>query len=197
MRDGHRTKERLTRSALKLFVEKGITEATVRDISQAAGVAEGTLYRHFASKEELAWELFAGNFMAFARDLEEVAKREAGFAARLTAMVRRFCQFFDRDPLLFSYLLLAQHAQLHKVTEEMANPVTVLRKLVAQGMEAGEVPPGDPEVVAAMVLGVVLQVAVFKIYGRVTRDLSSLADELVAACLRVAQVPGESRGGSA
>lgn len=188
MRDGHRTKERITRSALRLFVEKGITEATVRDISQAAGVAEGTLYRHFVSKEELAWELFAGNFMAFARELEELARQEKGFQARLAAMVRRFCEFFDRDPLLFSYLLLAQHAQLHKVTEDMANPVTVVRELVARGMAEGEIPPADPEVAAAMVLGVVLQVAVFKIYGRIRRELSELADELTQACFRVLRV---------
>jgi AcrR family transcriptional regulator len=190
MRDGHRTKERITRSALRLFVEKGITEATVRDISQAAGVAEGTLYRHFASKEDLAWELFAGNFMAFARELEELARGEETFQAKLAAMVGRFCEFFDRDPLLFSYLLLAQHAQLHKVTEDMANPVTVVRELVAQGMAKGEVPPADPEVAAAMVLGVVLQVAVFKIYGRVRQDLAGLAPELTAACFRVLQVRG-------
>ncbi len=188
MRDGKRTKERISRSALQLFVEKGITEATIRDISLAAGVAEGTLYRHYASKDDLAWQLFATNFMAFARELQALARAGDGFKARLAAMVRQFCAFFDQDPVLFSYLLLAQHAQLHKVTEDMDNPVVVLRDTVAAGMAAGEVPAGDPDLLAAMVLGLVLQVAVFKVYGRVRQDLSSLADELVAACFRVLRV---------
>ena len=71
-RNGNHTKELISRTALKLFVTKGITETTVRDISQAAGIAEGTLYRHFESKEQLAWELFSENYLAFARELDRL-----------------------------------------------------------------------------------------------------------------------------
>jgi hypothetical protein len=100
-------------------------------------------------------------------------------------MVRQFCTFFDRDPVLFSYLLLAQHGQLQKVTPDMPNPVEVLRQVLAGGMDRGEIPAGDPELAAALVLGIVLQVAIFKIYQRLTQNLTSLAEVLVAACWRV------------
>ena len=105
-------------------------------------------------------------------------------------MIRQFCTFFDRDPVLFSYLLLAQHAQLKKVTPEMVTAVTVLQKVIAQGMARGEVPQTDVELAAAMVMGVVLQVAVFKAYGRITQNLSDLKETLVAACWRVLPVEG-------
>ena len=55
-------------------MEKGITETTVRDIAAAAGLAEGTLYRHFESKEELAWELFSTNYTAFAQELDRLQR---------------------------------------------------------------------------------------------------------------------------
>jgi hypothetical protein len=100
-------------------------------------------------------------------------------------MIRQFCTFFDRDPVLFSYLLLAQHAQLKKVTPEMVTAVTVLQKVIAQGMAKGEVPEMEVELAAAMVLGVVLEVAVFKAYGRITQDLSPLSETLADACWRV------------
>lgn len=184
-RNGNHTKELISRTALELFVAKGITETTVRDIAQAAGLAEGTLYRHFESKDHLAWELFSTNYIAFARELDRLQQEYATLKDKLAAMIRQFCAFFDRDPVLFSYLLLAQHAQLKKVTPEMETAVTVLQKVIAQGMARREVPETEVEVAAAMVLGVVLQVAVFKAYGRISQNLSQLSETLVAACWRV------------
>ena len=184
-RNGNKTKELIARTALHLFVEKGIAETTVRDIAAAAGLAEGTLYRHFESKEELAWELFHTNYTAFAQELDRLQREYETLQEKLTAMIRQFCTFFDRDPVLFSYLLLAQHSQLKKVPPEMATAVTVLQKVLAQGMARWEVPEMEVEVAAAMVLGLVLQVAVFKAYSRITQNLSDLADSLAAAAWRV------------
>jgi hypothetical protein len=106
-------------------------------------------------------------------------------------MVRQFCKFYDDDPVMFNYLLLAQHAQLKQVTPEMPNPVVVVRDVIAQAIFRREISPGDPDVLAAMVLGVVLQVATFKLYGRVTRPLKELSDALVQACWQVLGVPLE------
>ena len=185
MRDGSKTKELIARTALLLFVEKGITETTIRDIAGAAGIAEGTLYRHYESKEQLAWELFSTNYLAFALELDRLQQEYDNLRDKLAAMIRQFCTFFDRDPVLFSYLLLAQHAQLKKVTPEMVTAVTVLQKVIALGMARREVPEMEVELAAAMVLGVVLEVAVFKAYNRITQDLSPLSETLIAACWRV------------
>jgi AcrR family transcriptional regulator len=184
-RNGNKTKESIERAALELFVAKGITETTIRDIATAAEIAEGTLYRHFDSKEQLAWELFSTHYLAFALELDRLQQDYDSLKDKLSAMIRQFCAFFDRDPVLFGYLLLAQHAQLKKVTPEMVTAVTVLQKVIAQGMVRRELPEMDVELAAAMVLGVVLEVAVFRAYGRITQDLTPLSDTLVAACWRV------------
>jgi AcrR family transcriptional regulator len=185
MRPKDQTKELIARTALTLFVEKGIDGATIRDIAAAAGIAEGTLYRHYPGKDALAWDLFSRNFTAFALELQRIQAGQATLRAKLNAMVRQFCAFFDDDPVLFSYLLLAQHGQLQKVTPDMPNPVEVLREVLAAGMDRGEIPAADPDVAAAMVLGIVLQVAIFKIYQRLTQSLTSLAEVLVEASWRV------------
>ncbi|MCL4501946.1 MAG: TetR/AcrR family transcriptional regulator [Deltaproteobacteria bacterium] len=184
-RNGNHTKELIERTALRLFVDKGITETTIRDIAAAAGVAEGTLYRHFESKDHLAWELFSTNYLAFAQELDRLQQEFGPLKDKLAAMIRQFCTFFDRDPVLFTYLLLAQHAQLKKVTPEMETAVTVVQKVLAQGMARREMPEMEVEVAAAMVLGLVLQVAVFKAYSRITQNLSGLAEPLAAAAWRV------------
>lgn len=186
MRPKEQTKELIARAALRLFVDKGIDGTTIRDIAGTAGIAEGTLYRHYAGKDALAWELFSQNYTAFAGELHRIQAGHATVRAKLEAMVCQCCAFFDQDPVLFSYLLLAQHGQLQKVTPEMANPVEVVRAVLAAGMDRGEIPAGDPDVAAAMVLGIVLQMATFKIYRRLTQSLTSLAEVLVAATWRVA-----------
>jgi AcrR family transcriptional regulator len=185
MKNGKATKTRISRAALALFVEKGVAETTVRDIAAAADVAEGTLYRHFTGKDELAWELYATNFAAFAGELDRRQREKDKLAGKLGVMVQHFCTFFDQDPVLFSYLLLAQHDFLKRVPPDMPNPVDLVHQVIWRAMASGELHPGDAAAAAAMVLGIVLQSAVFKIYGRITTSLSSLSDTLTSACLRV------------
>jgi AcrR family transcriptional regulator len=190
MKDGKATKARISRAALDLFVEKGVAETTVRDIAAAASVAEGTLYRHFTGKDELAWELFANNFASFAGELDRRQKEKSTLVEKVAVMVQHFCVFFDQDPVLFSYLLLAQHDFLKRVPPEMPNPVDVVHQVIWRAMAAGELPRGDAAHAAAMVLGIVLQSAVFRIYGRIPASMTSLAETLTGACIRVLRAAG-------
>ena len=178
------TKARIAREALRLFVEKGIAETTIRDITAAVGVTEGALYRHYESKEALAWELFSSNFVAFATRMDAVRREHGELCTRLDIMIRMFCAFFDEDPVLFSFLLLAQHSEARKVTPEMPHPVTIMRACIEEGMRRREIPEADPDLATAVVLGIVLQAATFKVYGRLERDLGEVAPELVRACWR-------------
>jgi AcrR family transcriptional regulator len=181
MRNGAPTRERILAGALRLFVERGLSQTTTRDIAQAAGIAEGTIYRHFGSKDDLAWEIFATNFAAFARVLERAHQPHASLRAKLDAMVGRFCVFFDQDRTLFTYLLLSQHGHLQRVTGDMAHPVLVLRNVIADGIRRHEIPGRDPDVLTAMVMGLVLQPALHKIYGRIQAPLADMADLLAAS----------------
>ena len=58
-RDGAKTRAAIEREALRLFAAKGVEGASIKDIAQAVGVADAALYRHFASKEEMAQAVFA------------------------------------------------------------------------------------------------------------------------------------------
>src|SRR5687768_10038128 len=52
------TQERILRVALELFSRRGFYKTTTRQISRKAGVAEGTLFNYFRSKEDLALYFF-------------------------------------------------------------------------------------------------------------------------------------------
>ncbi len=65
------------------------------------------------------------------------------------------------------------------MTPDMPSPVRVLKSVIAGGMAAGEISQADADVKTAMVLGLIIQVAVFKIYGILPQSLSSLVPTLV------------------
>ncbi|MBL1218869.1 MAG: TetR/AcrR family transcriptional regulator [Planctomycetes bacterium] len=53
------TRERIVAEALQLFEKKGFADTTTRDIARAAGIATGTMFNYFDSKEALAMTVFA------------------------------------------------------------------------------------------------------------------------------------------
>ncbi|CAA7613722.1 putative transcriptional regulator, TetR family [Magnetospirillum sp. LM-5] len=184
MRDGRATKLRIHDAALTLFVTKGVTETSVRDLAQAAGIAEGTLYRHYASKDDLVADLFASNYAAFARRLAELGRPIVGFRARLAALVAELFRFHDDNPTLFRFLLLVQHQALPRVHDGEDNPVSVLHSLVEQGIRDGEVTLTDAALGTAMILGLMLQPATAIVYGRLDAPLSRFTDTIANACWR-------------
>src|ERR1022692_2095541 len=60
-----KTKKAILRAALELFAEKGFYHTTTKAISRKAGIAEGTLFNYFETKEDLALYFFE-------RELDEV-----------------------------------------------------------------------------------------------------------------------------
>ncbi len=168
-------------AALRLFVEKGVDGTSIRDVATAAGVSDGALYRHYASKDALVWALFADSYVAFARRLDNLQACAGDTRDKLRAMIHGVCAFHDAEPLLFRFLLFVQHGQLEKVTPDMPSPIDVIRSVVRSAVATGEIPEIDPELGAAIVVGLVLQPATFAAYGRLDGPLSLHADRLAAA----------------
>ncbi|HUN52615.1 MAG TPA: helix-turn-helix domain-containing protein, partial [Candidatus Sulfotelmatobacter sp.] len=97
MRDPAATRTKLHDAALRLFVDQGIAETSIRDLADAAGVAEGTLYRHYASKDALVADLFTSNYAAYAERIDALQRRHAGLRSKLQAMITDICGLFDTD----------------------------------------------------------------------------------------------------
>ena len=175
------TRDRIEAAAIQLFVEKGIAETTVRDIARAVGLSEGAMYRHFAGKDQLVWQLFERNYVEFAGRLGTLAGAESSTRAKLAAMIRGFCQSHDDNPALFRFLLFVQHGQLGKLAEDTPTPVSVMRAVIEGGIASGDIPQQDADLATALVFGVVLEPAQFAAYGRLSADISSMSDRLIAA----------------
>ncbi len=166
---------------MQLFVEKGVAETTVRDIAHAVGLSEGALYRHFTGKEQLVWHLFERNYTAFAARLGTLAGAESTARGKVGAMIRGFCEAHDENPTLFRFLVFTQHGQLGRLADATPTPVSVMRAVIARGIASGEIPAQSADLATALVFGVVLEPVQFAAYGRITSDMRSLCERLIAS----------------
>ena len=190
-RNGVNTRASIEKAALRLFAEKGVEGTTIRDLALAVGVADAALYRYFASKEEIASELFAAHYGALARSIEEIGARPLPFADTIAALTNLLCGLFDDAPDVFSFILLNQHAHLRYVREE-DNAVASLRAIMQRAHAQGEIGVEDCDLAAAMAMGAVLQPCIFKIYGRLPGPMRARAQDLTGAALRVLQITARS-----
>lgn len=188
MRDGSATRKKLDRCALNLFVKKGITATTIKDIALKAEVAEGTLYRHYKSKEELAQSLFVNSYEAILIEMKAIIENLNKIEDKIHDMVMLFAKKFDEDPILFRYLLLTQHYQMKYLANDENSAHHLFVQVITSAMNKHQIPKGDADVYAAMIIGIVLQAAVSRVYERITRKMVEDVPVLSAAILRVLQV---------
>ena len=116
-------------------------------------------------------------------ELDTICAGRSGFAARLGAMVEHFCRLYDTDPALFRFMLIAQHDLLPGIGDAGRTPTAVVEDTVADAVAAREIARTDVAAAAAVVLGVVLQTALFHLYGRLRGPLLPRAPALARAAI--------------
>jgi AcrR family transcriptional regulator len=175
----------LIRAAVQLFVEHGIDATTTKEIAEAAGVAEGTIYRHFKSKEDMAYTVFITHMNAFTEELEKSIVALDSTHDKLRALIQCYFTFFEAERVLFEYLLASEHRELKHYPVTMKQPLFVLLDILERGIERGEIPPQDTTFSSAYIIGMVHRVSMFRTYGRITENLIHHVDDVTAACWRV------------
>jgi AcrR family transcriptional regulator len=184
------TKARIERAALKLFAARGVDGVSIKDIASACDISDGAMYRHFRSKESLAHTLFQAIHARLLGMLREKAAPDAGLEGTVRTVVTAYCELAEQDPAAFAYHLTARNTVLARAGDGGADPSSLMAQRVAAAITAGEIPAGDPELKSAMALGVVLQAAEYRLYGRITTPLTNLIDVFTRSVLAVLRTEG-------
>ena len=83
------TRTRILQAAQRLFAAKGFEGTTTRDLAQTAGVAEGTLFRHFANKKAILVEVATSGWVDILTDLLTELSEMGSYKAIAEVMRRR------------------------------------------------------------------------------------------------------------
>ena len=100
-------RSRILDEAGKLFVENGIESTKIIDIAKAAGVAKGTVYEYFESKDDIVIEWMNGTFGEFHSNMQEKLSYEKSAASKLRVFVEYSAQEFTN--IMVNAKIMMQH----------------------------------------------------------------------------------------
>jgi AcrR family transcriptional regulator len=145
-RDPKGTRDRLVRAALELFTTRGYHGSTTPQIAARAGIAEGTIYRHFESKSHLLNEIYRAGIRLLAATLRQ---EPAGLSCqgRLRRLASEWRVLASQNPPLVKFIFSTDLEQLldHKSRDARRSFRFELEKVIAAGKSAGEIRAGSVE----------------------------------------------------
>ena len=160
------TKKAIFDSAIKIFSAKGYNEAIMDEIAQNAGVAKGTLYYHFKSKEEIFSFIISEGLKTMKEDTIKQIEKEDNDVNRL----RVFCltqlnlanEHKDFIKVVISQLWgeNARHLELRKEMWEYAKGIEIYVKMA---IDKKLIKDDNTYLLSCSILGTVFSLAVHEI----------------------------------
>ncbi|WP_407649499.1 TetR/AcrR family transcriptional regulator [Goodfellowiella coeruleoviolacea] len=189
------TKQKLFDAALKLVGERGAASVTVDEIAAEAGVAKGTVYYNFRSKDALVDALLRHGVDLLAARLAE-AGREPDAPSAVHRLVDNTLGFFAEYPA-FAQLLVGElwrtPGQWHDTLSMLRNDiVSIMREQLQRAADAGLLPEGvQVRTASAALFGTLLVVALDWQTFEPERSREEVRDSVLPLIRRVAAAPGE------
>lgn len=180
-------RERILDAAVKVFAAEGFYNAKVSQIAQAAGVADGTIYLYFKSKDDLLINLFEDRMERVNANLREAIATASTAIDRLRRIVRLHLELVEQNRDM-AEVISVELRQSSKFIREYANPkfaefLRTIAGAVVEGQRAGELRANiDPYIFARALFGALDEIALAWLVkhpgSKASIDLSRAATEL-------------------
>jgi AcrR family transcriptional regulator len=150
------TRRQITTAARELIAEGGYVAAQVAAVADRAGVAVGTVYRHFPSKSDLFAEVFREASQHEVDAMREAIEATSGRAShRMAVGIDTFARRALRGRRL-AWALLVEPVDPAVEAERLHfrhSYRDLMAEVIAAGIEAGELPAQDVDATAAALIG--------------------------------------------
>ena len=162
----NKTKRKIFETSMKLFAKKGYDATSVEDITATVGVAKGTLYYHFSSKEEIFNFLVIEGIKLLQNSVDIKTEKFENYLDKIKAIV------LIEVKIIFKYedlitILLSQfwgNEIINKTCKQhVFNYINKIETIVEEGMKKKEIRQGDPKAVAAEIYGLICSGLVYKL----------------------------------
>jgi TetR/AcrR family fatty acid metabolism transcriptional regulator len=191
-------RERIIESALAIFAEKGFQEATISEISRAAGVSDATVYEYFKSKEELLFAIPEGITEDSIRETEKVLPYLRGAESKLRAIVQSYVTTYEKNPeyanLIMLHLKTNRNFLRTKAFEVVRDAARMLLECIKEGIDTGTFRRDtDPYLVRSIILGTIEHLCTRKHLQGQPENMLSQVDPMVDLILSGIRAPQEQQ----
>jgi AcrR family transcriptional regulator len=157
-KDPEARKDELIEAAERLFLEKGYDSTAVGDIARAVGVAQGTFYYHFKSKEDILGAIIVKSLQAVGRVIYETAARtDLTPPKKLGAVIAAAFNTITQKQGLIESLHRPGNALIHDKMKRITIDIMVplMAGLVEEGKQSGDFDVPYPREAGELVLAAV------------------------------------------
>ncbi|MBI4610452.1 MAG: TetR/AcrR family transcriptional regulator [Candidatus Rokubacteria bacterium] len=181
--------QQIIEAAVRVFARNGYYNSRVSDIAREAGIASGTIYLYFRTKNDILVTLFREKMAAFVAHLRKAIEAEPDAVAKLRRLVALHFKILEADPEL-AEVVQVELRQGHKFfrgasAAEVGAYFSLIASVLENGIESGLFRKDLPVKVATKVLfGAMDQMATSWVLGKRTYRLSETSTTVADLFLR-------------
>ena len=174
------TRERILEAARHLFTERGYFNTSIQDIRRTSGLSIGSIYHHFAGKEEIARVLFYDTLAFVQSDIQGVYAQYSGARERCYYAIRGLFETTETAPEIMEYVLYFKHREVLPNEKPIcaSQPFELLKTIIAEGMAAGEIRRMDEVLASAALLGGPIRLVQLRLEGVIQQPLIESLEEV-------------------
>jgi TetR/AcrR family transcriptional regulator, fatty acid metabolism regulator protein len=181
--------QQIIEAAIRVFARNGYYNSRVSDIAREAGIASGTIYLYFRTKEEILVTLFRDTMAAFVAHLRREIAGETDPVAKIRRLVTLHFTVLERNPALAEVVQveLRQGQKFFRgaPAHEVAAYFELIGSVLEEGMAAGRFRADVPVKIATKVLfGAMDQMATSWVLGKRSYRLVDAADAVATIFLK-------------
>lgn len=162
----NKTKRKIFETSMELFAKKGYEATSIEEITSVVGVAKGTLYYHFSSKEEIFNFLVEEGIKLLKNSIEIKTSKLNNSIDKLKAIILIQIKIIVKYENFISILLSeiwGQEPRNKKCREYVFEYVNVIESIITDGIKKDELVEGDSKVIAHGIFGFTCSTMLYKL----------------------------------
>ena len=177
-----KTKRRIFNAAIKLFAEKGFDNAGIEEITAVSGVAKGSLYYHFETKEEIFDTLLESGFNLLSNSIEIKFRHRESAEEKLKAIILiliRIVILYEEFMIVVISNSLGENERALKCRKYVEEFCKKVEEVLKEGVEKGEFKECDTEKMSYFIFGSAYSAALY----RLQKDKNVSSSEIFDSCV--------------